>query len=183
MSPENAIVPAAEQLGVLSVLRYGSFFLNGLLFVLWLKRRIVLKDFLAGRWEGVVRPSDDKGVAYRCILYVARHDGKDNSALLYYSKQDVQSGEITVKGLDTLLEYEDVTFVLGRKWSPRFMRVFHKEGVHMSDEPEMAGRSKGLPPVYLWDCKICSFLWSARMEVTIRVADDPLSFSGFLQKD
>jgi hypothetical protein len=174
--------------GLVDGVRYASFLVNAVVFYFWLKQRIVMNNFLAGRWEGVLTPSENPKAAYYCVLYVTSHKGKDNTGHLYYYKKNLDTDDIPVKGLDALMEYNDAMFVFGRTWSPRFLRVFHKESVQIAPSPGQNAdpnvkKSPAFPPVYQWNCTICSFIFSAKMEVTIEVEGQSLKFSGFLRKD
>ncbi|MDO8706192.1 MAG: hypothetical protein Q7J84_14710 [Sulfuricaulis sp.] len=175
------------ELGLADGVRYTSFAVNAVVFILWLKKRIVMNSFLAGRWEGVLTPNENPTTVYHCTLYITSHKGKDNAALLYYYKKNLDTDDIPVKGLDMLIEYNDAMFVFGRTWSPRFMRVFHKEGVQIISGSSATDESSVFPGVfpgiYNWNCVICSFLFKEKMQVTIEVAGETCKFSGFLRKE
>lgn len=153
--------------------RYVSYLVNAVVILYWLKHRVVLNDFLAGRWEGVLTSQQGITIVYSCILYTARHDGRDNTAHLYYSKKNVAKNEVAVQGLDTLVKYNEGTFVFSRQWNPQFMRLFHNN---------IPSEMQAAPPLYDWSCKIHSIFFSAKMEVTIQAAGENLTFSGFLTK-
>jgi hypothetical protein len=158
-------------------LRYFSFAINVVLFVLWLRGRVVLNSFLVGRWEGVFEPSDGKDDIIKCTLYVACHKDTDNSAHLFYCKEHLDHNETRAKGVDSLVGYDsNVFFVVNRTWKPKFIRVMHKNGVYASDE------CREHPSSYFWECTIISIFFRPKMKVKVRVRDSDLTFAGTLSK-
>lgn len=123
-------------------------------------------------------PSDDQDDILHCILYVAKHTDADDTAHLFYYKEHLKSSETPVKGVDRLVAYDsDLLFALHREWRPKFIRVFHKNGVY-----ENCDTSREHPVSYDWNCKVTSLLFNQKMEVNVQVKDSELSFSGTLRK-
>lgn len=159
------------------VVRYLSLVINAGLFVQWLKSRIVLNSFLVGKWEGDLMPSDDEDDILHCMLYVAKHKDADDTAHLYYYKENLKSNERPAKGVDRLVGYDDDPFfALNKTWKPKFIRVLHKNGVYKNE----VGREH--PVSYDWDCKATSLFFNQKMMVTVKVKDSDLCFSGTLRK-
>jgi len=161
-----------------------SVVVNVVLTVLWIKQRIVLKTYLAGRWQGTLVSEQNPQEVYKCTLYVADHRGKDNTAHLYYRWRDLETGTDLSKGLDEMIVFGDEMFVFGRRWAPHFARVLHKEAIHPNGDRPRTGK---MPVRYKWDCEILHFLFLAKMKVDITVIADAqtkdCTFSGTLEKD
>lgn len=167
------------QLEVADAIRYASFLVNAVVAYYWLKQRLLLNNFLAGRWEGVLHPSGNPSAVYKCVLYMANRNGNDNSGYLYYCKENLNTGDILVKGLDELVEYDARLLVFGKEWCPRFVRVFHKESNLPADVACPIG---ALPKAYIWNCEILAVLFSAKMRVKITEEDQNVEFVGILRK-
>jgi hypothetical protein len=161
----------------LDAIRCLSFLVNLVIFVQWIKSRVVLNSFLVGKWEGVFMPSDDKDDVISCTLYVAAHKDADDSAHLFYCKEHLASSETRVKGVDRLVTYDsNPLFIFNKTWRPKFIRVLHKNGVYVNDQ------SREHPASYNWDCEIISLLFNPKMKVVVQVKDSELTFSGTLRK-
>ena len=173
------------ELTTFDAFRFGSFLFNLFIFGRWLKRRVVLDEFLEGQWVGILEPSDSHNDVFHCELYLAGHSGSDNTGSLLYHKEDLETKRLLVWGVDSIVSYpSNPLFIVRRTWHPRFIRTFH-HNTH-DDEPLRTQATR-----YQWNCKIKSIFFSPKMHVCVQVLEDgqegslggkPLEFSGTLRK-
>src|SRR6185437_796006 len=71
---------------------------------------------------------DHKDHAIKCTVMISKHRDKGNTAYIIYQRIDLNDDRRLISiGLDTLNHYErDLLFFYRRRWTPSFVRVFHK---------------------------------------------------------
>ncbi len=168
-------------IGIWDAVRYLSLLINVLLLLQWLKSKFVLDDFLVGRWEGTLFSDNGHGIVLTCVLYVARHKDKINTAHFYYFHVKPDSDEVVSKGLDRLETYpKNLWFIFNGEWNPTFIRLLHKSGNLPPEECD--GKNNGLPLSYIWTCKASSVFFQPRLEVQIKEEKGRGGFHGTLHK-
>lgn len=178
------------------IFQYLSYAGNVLFLVLWAVPRLFLKSYLAGRWEGVLTSNQNQSAAFDCILYVTRHNGRDNKAHMFYKLRDLATEETPIKGVDKLVSGDDKLWAFGRPWKATFVNEFHKSAYELMPKDSDAKNDErpsnyetsdlkptGLPDIYDWECRLGSIIHSAKLHITINVRGKPLSFAGILSKD
>lgn len=166
----------------LADLRVYSYVVNAFFIALWLRQRLFLNHFLAGRWDGTLKTVGADDAVLHCTLLISEHRDRDNTALLRYERRDLQTGQVTLRGVDILDDYDtDVLFVFRRQWRPRFIRDLHTGDTNHSMTSPSVQRLGSLPNIYQWNCKIQNLFFRPKLRVAISGAD--VSFEGaFLRR-
>ncbi|HEX8844988.1 MAG TPA: hypothetical protein VF791_10110 [Pyrinomonadaceae bacterium] len=167
-----------KYLEYLQYLRYASFAFNGIVLIIWLKSKMILKDFLQGLWKGNLIVKDDKEYIIECTLLVVKHKDRNNSALLYYERRRLACGTVTVRGVDKLEKYPDEKWFFWHPcWRPIFQRKAH---VPLVEEEGMSAAESLMPKRYQWKCEITRRFFRPKMNVII--THEECVFEGELYK-
>jgi len=144
--------------------RYVSICLNLIIFFFWLRRKVVLSEFLEGHWVGSLHAENDGVHTISCNLFCINHPGRDNSALLCYERKILACGTVTARGVDRLDAYTDRNwFFTDNCWNPAFVRLMHN---HSGDIAPAVQRTQ-LPVRYSWQCKIIDRYFKQKLSITI----------------
>jgi hypothetical protein len=174
------------QLTPWDLFRYTLVVMNVVVAYRWIKRRVLIHEFLIGRWEGTLRyqpegnSHDGKNAAtfhernedlsrfeIKCTLMVSRESHKPDVAYLYYRKIDLQDARRPVAfGLESLEHYDNNPFfIINRTWVADFGRVFHLHN----------GEADTGEYTFRFHCKIgslLSLLFLPRMSVRVKFKDE-----------
>ena len=120
-------------------------------------RVFALDSRLSGRWEGDLEcrgPSpgaaEFRTHVIRCVLVLARPIARQNSGLLYYTRECTATDTVVVRGLDELKDYSRSNGVLrAPEFTMQFTRRFHKH-------PD--GRLDESTPAYIFRCRFAGLL-------------------------
>lgn len=153
----------------LQYLKYASFGFNGIVLFLWLKKKLLLADFLEGLWTGNLIVKDDAEHIIVCTLLVVRHKDRDNSALLYYERKRLSCGTVTVRGVDKLETYPgEKWFFWNPHWKPIFQRKAH---VPIAEQENVSDIETWMPKRYEWQCEMTRRFSKPKMNVKIFYED------------
>lgn len=143
-----------------------SIIVNSVILVAWLRSKVLLDEFLVGRWEGTLKmdspESSQDCLLIECTLMISKHKDAHDEGYLYYRKINLNDNRCLTEGLDKLDHYDgDKLFVSRRKWNPGFRRVFHKCKIHQ-DAP---------PAIYNFQCKVVKLFFRPCMRVRVEHSD------------
>lgn len=137
---------------------------------------------LSGRWEGDLECisalcPDLRTHVIRCVLVLARPISRQNSGLLYYTRECTASDKVLVRGLDELKDYKRTNGPFrAPQFTMQFTRRFHKH-------PD--GRLDETTPAYLFRCRFAGLFASApKLYVETDIPNDrqPDVWKGVFQK-
>jgi hypothetical protein len=154
-------------------LRWSSFLVNAVFIGIGIKNRIIMEDYLSGKWEGrLTHYGKDTNAKTKCTMMISRHKERSNSGYIYYESFIPDSRVVLYRGLDELNEYEtDFWFFINREWHPQFTRVFHQnDGTLNFSKRE-----------YNFIFNATDFIFKKRMKVIINV-DDDFRLEGYFEK-
>lgn len=157
---------------------WASRLVTVLVLMAYISRKLILKKFLVGRWEGELSTSDYPNQTLHCVLVVSRLEQRNNSAFLIYKCEDTSTQFLRFAGTDRLINHIDsAIFSLSRKWSADFVRCSHQ----VFYETEMEKISPAQPPSrYHWSCTIDSIFLDPKM--TVKITGSGPDFSGSLER-
>lgn len=154
-------------LSTFEVGRYVSYLVNVIVFLNWLRNRVVLRRFLVGQWDGTFTKEGVDGIIFYCQLYVAGHRDKEDTAVFSYERRDLRTSFVGSRGADILESYDnDMWFVWRRTWNPRFVRHAHDSLTNVADEDAVL-RGSELPKRYTWECRVKDLFFRPKMAVRI----------------
>lgn len=156
-----------------------SMLINGVVFFHWLKSKIATRQFLTGRWHGILESDGGDTDILVGDLVVSEHKGKDNTAYFIYRCECTKSNQSKYWGTDKLHEHlvlENTT--CSRVWKARFHRFVHRES--QASVPSKHTSNDPLLTIYEWACEFESVWFNPKMRVNI--AGNGVTFSGILDR-
>lgn len=145
-------------------------------------RVFALDARLSGRWEGDLECSgalaqELRTHVIRCVLVLARPIARQNSGLLYYTRECTTTDKVLVRGLDELKDYKRSNGAFrAPEFTMQFTRRFHKHPDGHLDEST---------PAYLFRCRLAGLLSRAPklyIETDIPNERHPDVWKGVFQK-
>ena len=174
MDSTNHFSSFFSQIDWVKVLKWASITINLIVFLKWTGSKVILNEFLLGRWEGNIVSSQD--IKLSCTLIITSRPERANKAFFYYEQIHAQS--ILIRGVDELDDYEDdLLFIFRKRWNPVFYREFHvaynqkMQGEQIDDRETVK---------YNWNCTVHNILFKPKLKVTI--AGNGVNFQGVLHK-
>lgn len=159
--------------------QFFSYSVNAFFLLLWVKKSIIFKEFLVGRWEGSLKPDDGSGDSIDCTLMIAKANGRDNSAFILYRCEDIPTGKKKYAGADRLVEEKCIpVFTWRRTWSALFFRFCHTDFQENGDKSQDTPNEK--PPQYVWECDVKSIFFSPKMDV--KITGEEVGYTGTFSK-
>jgi len=106
------------EIGPFGIAKLTSVAMNVVVIGYWIKKKLLLNDYLEGRWEGKLIDEKDPNYVINCILLVTKHKGQCKGNLIYESKLN---RKVFAKGVDLFVESYGNEF-LAKEWRPTFER-------------------------------------------------------------
>jgi hypothetical protein len=157
-----------------------SITVNVVTAIYWLRSKIQLSKFLAGRWQGeltLLNPPNVQDHNLSTVLVLTEHVGRECTGYFVYTFETYEG--VQFKGCDKLKHYLEVpTTSLKRKWSALFFRHAH-ENLNQA-QGLMYERQGASTPSYTWKCNITRIF--SRPKMSVEIVGKSVTYSGYLEK-